>query len=84
LLRLIAGAGGADHAELARALGVTPSLIQEMLDTLSRQGYLKRVVAKPPATCGQCPLRRECPSAGKPRLWILSEKGARVLARHQT
>ncbi len=83
LLRLIAEAGSADSAELAHRLGVTPALMQDMLDTLSRQGYLKRVVTDTSAACAQCPMRRDCLSAGKARLWTLSEKGARVLAREE-
>lgn len=60
LLRLIAEAGSADSAELAHSLGVTPALMQDMLDTLRRQGYLKRVVTDTSAACVQCPLRRDC------------------------
>ena len=83
LLHLIADAGTADSLVLARRLGVAPALMQGMLETLSREGYLKRIAAAPPAVCAQCPLRRDCLSAGKVRLWTLSEKGERVLARQQ-
>jgi predicted ArsR family transcriptional regulator len=83
LLRLVAETGSADSAELARRLGVTPALMQGMLDTLAREGYLKRVVADTSAACAQCPLHRECLSGGKARLWSLSEKGTRALAREK-
>jgi hypothetical protein len=81
LLRQIAAEGSADSAALARRLGVSYALMQSMLDTLSRQGYLKRVATTPSTACAHCPMRRDCLSAGKARLWTLSEKGARVLAR---
>ena len=83
LLRLIAEAGSADSAELAHSLGVSPALMQSMLDMLSRQGYLKSVVTDTSAACVQCPIRRSCLNGGKARLWTLSEKGVRVLDKQE-
>jgi hypothetical protein len=81
LLRLIASEGRADSAELAGRLGVAPALMQSMLDTLARQGYLKPVVITPAAACAHCPMRGGCLSGAKARLWTLSEKGKRALEK---
>jgi hypothetical protein len=81
VLRLIAAAGVADSAELARRMGVSYMLMQGMLETLAGEGYLKPVAARPSAACSHCPMRRGCLIDGKTRLWALSGKGKRVLAR---
>lgn len=79
LLHLIAEAGSADSINLARNLGVAPAMMQSMLATLTRQGYLKIVVTETSSACGRCPIRQGCFSGGKACLWTLSEKGVRVL-----
>lgn len=84
LLRLVAEGGVHSYEELAEALSVPLPLLEAMLENLARLGYLRPAEA----TCGQdghgcasgshgCPLGG-CSIAGRGRLWILTEKGARA------
>ncbi len=57
LLRLAAGMGIARSSDLAQALGVSPPLVQQMLEALVRDGYLKSVVQ---GYGERCPLESEC------------------------
>jgi predicted ArsR family transcriptional regulator len=81
LLRLAAGRGTAQTAELARDLEVTPALVRQMLEELTRQGYLETVVAGCSTPCERCPLHAACLYRNQPRIWILTRKGEKWLAR---
>ncbi len=46
--------------DLARALDTTPALVEAMLATLTRQGYLSPLGQTCSAACGKCPLAGKC------------------------
>ena len=81
LLCLAAGMGTARSSELAQALGVSPALAQQMLEVLERQGYLNSVVQGCAIPCEGCPVEAECLFCNQPRIWILTEKGEKCLAK---
>ncbi|HEY7320377.1 MAG TPA: helix-turn-helix domain-containing protein [Candidatus Binatia bacterium] len=83
LLRLTAGMGTARTTELAQALGVNRALAQQMLETLEREGYLKSVVQGCALPCESCPQEVECLFCNQPRIWILTEKGQKLLAKDE-
>lgn len=83
LLRIVATKGTADCSELARMLGVSSALTENMLDELTRQGYLKAVVGECSVPCERCPLRTACLFRRQPRIWSLTRKGERLLAKRQ-
>jgi DNA-binding transcriptional MocR family regulator len=81
LLRLAAGMGTARRSELAQALGVSLALAEQMLETLERQGYFKSVVQGCAIPCEGCPLQAECLFYNQPRIWILTDKSEKLLAK---
>ncbi|MCK5359662.1 MAG: hypothetical protein KAJ95_03500 [Gammaproteobacteria bacterium] len=81
LLRIVASKGTECSAELARRLGVSHALMENMLDELTRQGYLKAVVGECSVPCERCPMHAACLFDRQARIWALSRKGVRLLAR---
>lgn len=81
LLRIVASKGTESSAELARRLGVSHTLMENMLDELTRQGYLKAVVGECSVPCERCPMHAACLFGRQARIWALSGKGERLLSR---
>jgi DNA-binding MarR family transcriptional regulator len=73
--------GTARSSELAQALGVSPALTQQMLEVLEREGYLNSVVHGCSIPCERCPLHAACMFPNQPRIWVLTEKGEKLLAK---
>jgi len=78
LLRFIAEGGTRTKTELARELGVSEGLVEQMLEDLARMGYLKSVAGGCEAQCVGCPLARTCAVGTPTRVWVLTEKGRKV------
>jgi predicted ArsR family transcriptional regulator len=77
LLRRVAEKGTTSGAELARELGVSPALMQSLLEELDRQGYAQVMMAgcgRPCAACLYC---------NAPRVWTLTAKGLGLLERRR-
>jgi hypothetical protein len=77
LLRLVAEGGVHSYEELAAALSVPLPLLEAMLENLARLGYLRSAEAACGEDCRHCPIGG-CSVAGRGRLWVLTEKGARA------
>ncbi|HIC92750.1 MAG TPA: winged helix-turn-helix transcriptional regulator [Anaerolineae bacterium] len=75
LLQLVARGGTRTRAELARELGVSEGLVEQMLEDLARMGYLKPVEGGCASQCAACPLARTCAAGTPTRVWALTEKG---------
>jgi len=84
LLRIVASKGTESSSELARRLGATRMLTENMLDELTRQGYLKVVVGGCSVPCERCPMHTACLFRGQARIWALSRKSESLLARRVT
>jgi hypothetical protein len=80
LLQQVAEDGRADPEALARALDVSPALVEAMLDDLAHRGYLDALGAAA-CTCDGCPLHPACLFKRRARLWAVTEKGQRRAAR---
>ncbi len=66
---------------LARALGITPELVLELMRELVRHGYLSEA-EHCAAGCNSCALHAACASADTPsRLWVVTPKGYQALAQ---
>lgn len=77
LVELLRAGGTHRVTDLARALETTPELIEAMLETLTRMGYVRRLaVSCVGASCGACPVAGLCTAEGSGRVWALTEKGA--------
>jgi DNA-binding transcriptional MocR family regulator len=83
LLRIVESKGIECSSELARRLGVSHALMENMLDELTRQGYLKAVVGGCSVPCERCPTHTACLFRGQARIWALSPKGERLLAKRE-
>jgi len=77
LLQLIAEGGTRTRTELARELGVSEGLVEQMLEDLARMGYLRPVAGGCDAHCAACPLAKTCAVGTPTRIWALTEKGLR-------
>lgn len=77
-LRLISSGEVASSADLARRLGVTPALAEQVLDELVRGGYLRASDSTCARRCEGCPVAQSC--AGLPEVLTLTERGRSALA----
>jgi len=60
--------------ELAKRLGVSQGLIEQMLQDLSRLGYIQRTKKQPGTSCAACPMARLCASEPSERMWTVTSK----------
>ncbi len=63
--------------DLARALDTSPALVEAMLETLSRQGYLAPGGQTCSTACEKCPLAGKCAAGmgGSTQVWVWKEGG---------
>lgn len=66
--------------ELADALDTSPMMVEAMIGTLERRGWLERVgdCGDP---CAGCPSERSCGPEPKGSAWMLTAAGRRYAAR---
>ena len=81
LLRLAASMGTARTSEIADSLGVSPALAEQLLEELTRKGYLEPVVEGCSVPCERCPLSVACLFRNQAHIWVLTKKGEQLLAR---
>lgn len=77
LLRLVAEGGVHSYDDLAEELALPLPLLEAMLEDLGRLGYLRPAEAACGENCQDCPIGG-CSVAGRGRLWVLTDKGARA------
>ncbi len=79
LLELLSTGGLQTMDEVARRLGISETLVVEMVEGLARRGYLAPLSSCGPA-CDGCGLASVCELHGRPRprTLILTEKGRRA------
>jgi hypothetical protein len=81
LLALIASDGeNWSVATLARELDVPPTLVDDLLARLARDGYLVcATMGEDASPCAHCAVRIRCHTAGGAAMWQISDKGQRLL-----
>lgn len=67
------------QAELARRLKVSEGLLVQMLEDLTRMGYLRQIGGGCDSRCAACPLAKTCAVGGPTKVWALTEKGRRAV-----
>ena len=82
LLRMVAQEGVNEYGDLACELNVSPDLLDQVLEDLSRMGYLRAWGGEGKESCQGCPLAALCKPGGQGRVWVLTEKGARRSQRN--
>jgi len=83
LMRMIAEGQIHSQVELARQLGVSEGLVEQMLEDLERMGYLTLIEGSCVSQCAACPLAKFCAVGTSTRLWLLTEKGQRAAEERQ-
>jgi len=78
LLRRIAQGGTHSLSELAHKLGVSEELLRQMIEDLTRRGYLRPVAGCCEDHCAGCALASTCAAGGTGQVWSLTDKGARA------
>lgn len=69
---------------LARTLGVTLALVQQVMEELARHGYLSVAEQCAPG-CDSCALQSACSATtSTARLWVVTPKGRRALRRQES
>ncbi len=78
LLRLLEEGETRRIEDLASLLKTTPGMVNAMLDTLSRQGYLAPAGQTCSTACQKCPLANQCAAGlgGSPQVWVWNSKTA--------
>ena len=78
LLRRIAAGGTHSLAELANKLGVGEELLRQMIEDLTRLGYLRLVTGGCAEHCTGCSLAGTCAVGSAGQVWSLTDKGERA------
>lgn len=63
---------------LAAQVGVSPGLLEQMLQDLARGGYIKAVEVACDQACTECPHHGLCAIIQGGRIWQVTEKGLRA------
>ncbi len=78
LLRRIAQGGTHSLSELAHKLGVSEELLRQMIEDLTRRGYLRPVAGCCEDHCAGCSLAGTCAVGSAGQVWSLTDKGERA------
>lgn len=80
LLCLLAKSDGIySISTLARDLKVSEELVQLMIADLTRQGYLQPANKNCDYQCNSCPTRKICALMNTAKIWIVTQKGCRLI-----
>lgn len=72
LLGLLEAGGTARVDDLARALDTSPHMVEAMLETLRRMGYLNAIDNDCKIECGGCPVAHSCGASAGGKVWTLT------------
>jgi hypothetical protein len=79
VLDTIAQGGTWSFADLARTVGVEKELLQQMIEHLTRMGYLNLIGEVCQSGCDDCPVAGVCGIGGEGQAWGLTGKGSQLL-----
>jgi len=71
LLALLRRGDTHSYGDLARKLDITETLLESMLETLERMGYLRQVSMGCGGHCQGCTAHTVCAAGGQGKLWAL-------------
>ncbi len=74
VLAEIAKGKESDMRRLAKRLGVSNTLVRQMVKTLEKTGYLHSASPTCIPVCNQCPIRQKCSA-----IWVLTPKTRQML-----
>jgi hypothetical protein len=81
VLETIAQGGTYSFADLARTVGVERELLDQMIEHLTRMGYLKPVGGVCHSGCDDCLVAGVCGIGGECKAWSLTGKGSQLLKK---
>lgn len=70
LLHWIEQGGAYSLSDLAHALDVSPTLVEQMLADLERLGRLRRLEGCALGRCGKCSFAQSCASSAWGKMWV--------------
>jgi len=79
ILSLLSEGTSHSTADLARRLGVSEQIVDDMVSHLASLGYLYTTSDTCRVACAACPLAGSCSTQVPSRLWALTEKGTRAV-----
>ncbi len=79
LLHIMSTDGAYTIPGLARRLGVTSGLLEQMLTTLERARYVRGILADCDRECKSCPSKGACGFLLGSRIWTVTPKGRQAL-----
>jgi hypothetical protein len=74
LLKRISTGGIHSQAQLSRELGVSETLLEQMLADLQRMGYLRPMDVTCDSHCDHCASSPTCAIHGSGRVWEMTDK----------
>jgi predicted ArsR family transcriptional regulator len=83
LLQILARKEIATMEDLAQHLGISHDLLEQMLQDLSRGGYVELVEMACDRRCAGCSESPICALVQGKRVWRVTEKGFRLAARQE-
>ena len=85
VLHLLADRRHSNISDLARALGVRPLVVKDVLARLTALQYLHDISyaarTEKNAACATCRLENGCGSGCPPHVWVLTDSGRRALSK---
>ena len=75
LIKAIAEGQARSLGDLANQLDVSVGLVEQMLEDLTRQGYLRLASMECASGCAGCPSASACNLTQPVKTWVLTEKG---------
>ena len=85
VLHLLADGRHSTVSDLARALGVRPLVVRDVLARLTALQYVQDIAyaarTEKSATCATCRLGKACDSSCPPHVWVPTDNGYRVLSK---
>jgi hypothetical protein len=75
---LIAKGGVHTQTKLAKELGASEQLVEQMIEELAQRGYLLPIADGCGGQCADCPIGIRCSVGGPTRVWALTQKGRKA------
>ncbi len=72
LVALLKRGGTVTTDQLARELGMSPEVVNGMIDHMTRQGWLRAMSASCESTCNACVFARDCTREAPGQVWQTS------------
>lgn len=81
-MHIVERLGTVQLSMIARELRISELLARQILDELTRLGYLHVVTTKDSVvSCSDCPMRISCQHRMQAQIWMITNKGQQLLSQ---